>query len=129
MSVACLSLRYVHLSNLRVALNLGFAPNLETLMLGGHNGTVQLYMPVVMLKLRSLELYGLRLTMLDLGLTPNLEKLELHRCIDLVDVCGATGCLNLKHIKFQMTNQRTFDLRLASNLETLELIWSKVEDP
>ncbi|XP_023741590.1 disease resistance protein RPV1 isoform X1 [Lactuca sativa] len=114
-------LKFLFLSgpNLR-SLDLGLAPNLETLRLQRYGGLVELYMPRECLKLRSLELFDVKLRTLDLGLTPNLENLLLVSG-DMVELYMPDRCLNLRSLNVDHSNLRTLDIGLTPNLEYLVL--------
>ncbi|CAI9282570.1 unnamed protein product [Lactuca saligna] len=92
-------MRFLDLSHSRLrTLDLGLAPNLETLNLEGCNNLVELHMPIRCLKLISVDISHSRLRTLDLRLAPNLKTLILYACRYLVEFQMASICLNLKSL-------------------------------
>ncbi|XP_042754375.1 disease resistance protein RPV1 isoform X1 [Lactuca sativa] len=102
------------------SIDLGQTPNLEILTITRYGGLVELYMPFERLKLRSLELHGVKLKRFDLGLTPNLEKLWLEgEGSELEELHMPGKCLNLKSLHLTHSKLTTIDIGLTPNLEDL----------
>ncbi|CAI9303506.1 unnamed protein product [Lactuca saligna] len=115
-------LRFLRLNCLKLrTLDLGLAPNLETLTVGECRDLLELYMPVACPKLKSIDLSGTKLRTLDLGPAPNLKVLILNECRDLVELYIPHGCLKLENLNFTRLKLRILELGSSPNLEALSL--------
>ncbi|KAL4582590.1 hypothetical protein LXL04_007144 [Taraxacum kok-saghyz] len=115
-------LRFLHIgaSKLRT-IDLGLAPNLETLTIQYCPGLVDLHMPVGCIKLISVEIRLSKLRTLDLGMAVNLETLVLAECSNLVELHIPAQCLNLRSLTFSQLSLRTLNIGPTPNLESLGL--------
>ncbi|XP_023728785.1 disease resistance protein RPV1 isoform X1 [Lactuca sativa] len=115
-------LRFLDLSYSKLrTLDLGIAPNLETLSLSGCVDLVEFHIPSICLKLRSLDLCDVKLRILNLQSAPNLELLDLRNSLDLVQLHMPGRCVKLRSIIITNSKLRTLDIGLTPNLEKLDL--------
>ena len=122
MAIGCLKLTSVDLEGSRLrTVDLGRAPNLETVILSECHNLVELHMPDSCLNLSSLLLSNSKLSTLSIGLTPNLISLDLKNCCYLGDFHMAGECLKLTKLDINHSKLRTLDLGMAPNLKELHL--------
>ncbi|KAI3506365.1 hypothetical protein L1887_28722 [Cichorium endivia] len=114
-------LRFLDLSySCLKTLDLGLAPNLETLDLGGCKDLIELRFPHKCENLKSLKLNNIQVKTLDIGETPNLEYLnlsdydaleEFHMadgCLKKVVCLDLSGCLRFSDFRFHIESNTSY---------------------